>query len=204
MHVRYRTRLHKSYLLTIPSSCHSKGEALSLGTHTRDGIEDYAAAVAAAVALVQSEGNGAASSMDKMSGSDSARARLALVLQHSTSCTAVVALKICSCRQHTTHKVPTLQTVRRRCCYVASIHIIQATFSNMIYFDFVRCAVLKYFPPAASSQAQSQLVLRHQTWCQLDVVVIYHLLRLSQKLLAACCRLEDLVCWFGWDDRSQL
>ena len=39
------------------SSCHSRGEALSVGTHTRDGLEDFA--VAAAAALVSSEGNGA-------------------------------------------------------------------------------------------------------------------------------------------------
>ena len=55
---------------------------------------------------------------------------------------------------------------------VVSIHIIQATLSNIIYFDLVRYAVLKHFPAAASSQAQSQLVLRHQTRCQLDVVAI--------------------------------
>ena len=40
------------------SSCHSRGEALSLGKHARDGLEEFPAA-AAAVALVISEGNGA-------------------------------------------------------------------------------------------------------------------------------------------------
>ena len=47
-----------------------------------------------------------------------------------------------------------------------------------------------------------QPALRHQTWCQVDVVVIQHLQRLARKLLAAYCRLEDLVFWFGWDDRT--
>ena len=49
----------------------------------------------------------------------------------------------------------------------------------------------------------SQPVLRHQTWCQVDVVVVQHLQRLVRRLLATCCRLEDLVCCFGWDDRTQ-
>ena len=51
----YKTRLQKSYLLTIPSSCHCRGEALSLETYTRDGLEDFVAAAA----LVSWEGNGA-------------------------------------------------------------------------------------------------------------------------------------------------
>ena len=54
----YKTRLKKSFLLTIPSSCHSRGKALSLETHTRGGLEDVAAAAAAA-ALFVSEGIGA-------------------------------------------------------------------------------------------------------------------------------------------------
>ena len=49
----------------------------------------------------------------------------------------------------------------------------------------------------------SQPDLRHQTWCQVDVVVIQNLQRLARKLLDACCRLDDLVCWFGRDDRTR-
>ena len=65
-----------------------------------------------------------------------------------------------------------------------------------IYFNFVRCSILKSPPAAMRAHKPSQLVLRHQTLCQLDVVVIQNLQRLARKVLAACCRLEDLVCWF--------
>ena len=34
-HMGYKIRLQKRYLLTIPSICHSRGEALSLETHER-------------------------------------------------------------------------------------------------------------------------------------------------------------------------
>ena len=72
-----------------------------------------------------------------------------------------------------------------------------------IYFDFLRCAVFKSFPAAMRAHMPRQPALRHQTWRQVNVVVIQHLQRLTRKLLAPCCRLESLVCWFGWDDRTQ-
>ena len=89
---------------------------------------------------------------------------------------------------------------------IASIHIIP--FNGYVFehillglctlrcFEFISCCDV-------SSQARPQPVLRHPTWCQVDVVAIQHPQRLARKFLAACCRLEDLVCWFGWDDTTQ-
>ena len=86
MHTGQKPRLQKSYLLTIPSSCRSRGETLSLGTRTRDGLEDFAATATADAALARTA-PAPASSMDKTSGSDSAGACLAPVLRHTYCCT---------------------------------------------------------------------------------------------------------------------
>ena len=74
MHMGHKPRLHKSYLLKIPSSCHSRSEALSLGAHTRDGLEHFAATATADAAFAR-RATAPASSMDKTSGRDSAGGR---------------------------------------------------------------------------------------------------------------------------------
>ena len=66
------------------------------------------------------------------------------------------------------------------------------TYIPTIYFDFVRCAVLKPFPAAMRAHKPSQAVLRHQTWYQVDVVVIQHLQRLARTSWF-CCR-----CTVNW------
>ena len=82
------------------SSCHSRGEALSVGTHTRDGLEDLLLLLL--LLSLSRRAMAPASSMDNSSGNDSARVRLALVRRH-TYCHYC-----CCCRSQDLHVAFTL------------------------------------------------------------------------------------------------
>ena len=84
MHMGYKTRLHKTYLVTIPPAAATAEAKHSLQAHIRGmGLKNLLLLLLLLLLSVSRRATALASSMDKTSGSDSGRGRLALVLRHT-------------------------------------------------------------------------------------------------------------------------
>ena len=84
MHMGYETRLHKTYLVTIPPAAATAEAKHSLQAHIRGmGLKNLLLLLLLLMLSVSRRATALAPSMDKTSGSDSGRGRLALVLRHT-------------------------------------------------------------------------------------------------------------------------
>ena len=84
MHMGYETRLHKTYLVTIPPAAATAEAKHSLQAHIRGmGLKNLLLLLLLLLLSVSRRATALAPSMDKTSGSDSGRGRLALVLRHT-------------------------------------------------------------------------------------------------------------------------